>query len=57
MEDKFTASTDTPFTVQIYTEVRVLNLDKFSHQPYSKATGKEDKQKERVKRETFPEFV
>ncbi len=57
MEDKFGASTDTQFRVQIFTEVRVKNLDKFGHQLNSKAIVKVDYQKERVKREKFPEFV
>ena len=57
IEEKFGATTDAQFTVQISTEVRVQNVDKFVPYLDFKANGKEDKQKERVKRETFPEFM
>ncbi len=56
MENEYGASTDTQFAVQISTEVRVQNLDTFAPKSDFKTRGKEEEQKGKVKRETFPEF-
>ncbi len=57
MEEEYGASTDTQFAVQTSTEVRVQNFDKFAPRSYFKATEKEDKQKGKVKRETFRKLM
>ncbi len=57
MEREYVSSTDTQFDVQIYTEVRVQNLDKFAPRSDFEATVKKDKDKEKWKRETFIEFM
>ncbi len=57
MEDQFGASANTQFTVQISTEVRVQNMGGVAPPTEVTVPGKEDEQKERVKRETFSEFV
>ena len=57
MENEYGVSTDTQFAVQISTEVRIQNLDTFALKSDVKASGKEEAQKGKVKRETFPEFM
>ena len=57
MEEKFGATTGANFNVKISTEVRVQNLDNLAPRLDFLANEKENKQKGRVMRETFPEFM
>lgn len=57
MEEKFGATTGAQFNLKISTEVRVQNLDNLAPKLDFLANEKENKQKGRVMRETFPEFM